>query len=100
MGGLKVHRARESELDTGKVQNHRQNQTLQLPQLEAVQPEHELPVPAIGTESPLLSLEKEEKREKTRLALCLHLGQGALRSALFKERSNSNLQAQSVHKYS
>jgi hypothetical protein len=45
---------------------------LQLPQLEEVQPEHEPPVPAIGVDSPLLPLENEAKREKTRLAVCWH----------------------------
>jgi hypothetical protein len=45
---------------------------LQLLQLEAVQPEHEPPVPAIGVDSPLLPLENEAKREKTRLAVCWH----------------------------
>jgi hypothetical protein len=43
---------------------------LQLLQLEAVQPEHEPPVPAIGVDSPPSPLENEAKREKTRLAWC------------------------------
>ena len=43
---------------------------LQLLQLEAVQLEHELAVPAIGVDSPSLPLEKEANRDKTRLALC------------------------------
>jgi hypothetical protein len=43
---------------------------LQLLQLEAVQPEHELAVPAIGVDSPPLPLENEAKREKARLAVC------------------------------
>lgn len=43
---------------------------LQVLQLEALQPAHEVPVPAIGVDSPSLPLENDEKREKTRLALC------------------------------
>jgi hypothetical protein len=43
---------------------------LQLLQLEALQPEHELLVPATGTDSPLLPLENEAKQEKTRLEVC------------------------------
>jgi len=41
---------------------------LQLLQLEAVQPEHEPLVPAIGVDSPSFPLENEAKREKTRFA--------------------------------
>jgi len=73
---------------------------LQLLQLEAVQPEQEPPVPAIGVDSPPLPLENEAKREKTRLAVCLHFGHDAFSLALFTERSNSNLQVHSGHRYS
>jgi hypothetical protein len=44
----------------------------QLLQLVAAQLAHELPVPAMGVDSPLLPLEKEAKREKIRLAPCWH----------------------------
>jgi hypothetical protein len=50
---------------------------LQLLQLEEVQPEHELVVPAMGVDSPPLLLENEENREKTRLAVCWHCGHEA-----------------------
>jgi len=73
---------------------------LQLLQLEAVQPEHEPPVPAIGVDSPLSPLENEAKREKTRLEVCLHLGHEASSLALFTERNISNLHAHSGHTYS
>jgi len=73
---------------------------LQLLQLEAVQPEHPPPVPAIGVDSPPSPLEKEAKREKTRLALCLHFGQDAPSFTLSTERSNSNLQPHSLQEYS
>jgi hypothetical protein len=73
---------------------------LQLLQLEEVQPEHELPVPAMGVGSPPLFLENEENRERTRLAVCWHCGHEAFSSALFIERNSSNLQAHSVHRYS
>jgi hypothetical protein len=64
---------------------------LQLLQLEAEQPEHELAVPAIGVDSPPLPLENEANREKARLAVCWHLGHKASSFALLKERSSSNL---------
>jgi hypothetical protein len=73
---------------------------LQLLQLEAVQPEHELAVPAMGVDSPPLPLENEANREKTRLAVCWHCGHEASSSALFIERNSSNLQAHSGHRYS
>jgi len=73
---------------------------LQLLQLEAVQPEHEPPVPAIGVDSPPLPLENEAKREKTRFAVRRHLGHEASSFALFMDRSNSNLQVHSGHRYS
>jgi hypothetical protein len=73
---------------------------LQLLQLEEVQPEHEPPVPAIGADSPLLPLENEAKREKTRLEVCRHLGHEASLLALFTERNISNLHAHSGHTYS
>ena len=73
---------------------------MQLLQLEAVQPEHEPPVPAIGVDSPLSPLENEAKREKTRLEVCLHLGHEASSLALFTERNISNLHAHSGHTYS
>lgn len=72
----------------------------QVLQLEALQPVHELPMPAIGVDSPPLPLENEAKREKTRLAVCWHRGHEASSLALFIERSNSNLQLQSRQKYS
>ena len=73
---------------------------LQLLQPEAVQPEQEPAVPAMGVDSPLLPLENEANREKTRLAVCWHCGHEASSSALFIERSSSNLQAHSGHRYS
>jgi hypothetical protein len=73
---------------------------LQLLQLEAVQPEHEPAVPAMGVDSPLLPLENEANREKTRLAVCWHCGHEAASSALFIERNSSNLQLHSEHRYS
>jgi hypothetical protein len=73
---------------------------LQLLQLEAVQPEHEPAVPAMGVDSPPLPLENEANREKTRLAVCWHCGHEASSSALFIERNSSNLQAHSGHRYS
>jgi hypothetical protein len=73
---------------------------LQLLQLEAVQPEHELAVPAIGVDSPPLSLENEAKREKARLAVCWHLGHKVSSLALLIERKSSNLQLHSGHRYS
>ena len=76
---------------------------LQLLQPEAVQPEQEPAVPAMGVDSPLLPLENEANREKTRLAVCWHCGHcghEASSSALFIERNSSNLQAHSVHRYS
>jgi len=73
---------------------------LQLLQLEAVQPAHELAVPAIGVDSPPLPLEKEENRERTRLAACWHRGHEASSFALLKERNSSNLQLHSGHRYS
>jgi len=60
-------------------------------QLVALQPEQELPVPAIGADSPLLPLEKEAKREKTRLEGRLQRVQAASPSALLMGRSSSNL---------
>jgi hypothetical protein len=73
---------------------------LQLLQLEEVQPEQEPAVPAIGMDSPLLPLENEAKREKTRLAGCWHRGHEASAFALLTEHSSSNLQAHSGHRYS
>lgn len=73
---------------------------LQLLQLEAVQLEHELAVPAIGVDSPSLPLENEANREKTRLAVCWHWGHEASSLALLMERKSSNLQLHSEHKYS
>jgi hypothetical protein len=39
-----------------------------LPQLVAEQPPQDLPVPATGVDAPLLSLVKDENREKSFLA--------------------------------
>ncbi len=72
----------------------------QLLQLEAPQLVHELPMPAMGVDSPPLPLENEAKREKTRLDECWHRGHEASSLALFIERNNSNLQLQSGQKYS
>jgi len=72
----------------------------QLSQLVAAQVAHELPVPAIGADSPSLFLEKEAKREKIRLAACWHRGHGASSSALLMERNSSNLQSHSGQTYS
>jgi hypothetical protein len=73
---------------------------LQLLQVEDVQPEHEAPVPSIGIDSPLLSLENEANRERARLAVCWHLGHEASSFALPIERNSSNLQLHSGHRYS
>ena len=73
---------------------------LQLLQLEAVQPAHELAVPAIGVDSPPLPLENEANCEKTLLAVCWHLGHEESSFALLIERISSNLQLHSGHKYS
>jgi hypothetical protein len=73
---------------------------LQLLQLEALQPEHELPVPATGTDSPLLPLENEAKRDKARLEAWRHLGHEASSFALLTGRNNSNLHEHSGHIYS
>jgi hypothetical protein len=73
---------------------------LQLLQLEDVQPEHELPVPAIAVDSPASPLENEANREKMRLDACRHLGHEALSLALSTLRNSSNLQAHSGHIYS
>jgi hypothetical protein len=72
----------------------------QLLQLEAVQLEHELAVPAIGVDSPSLPLEKEANRDKTRLAGCWHWGHEVSSLALLMERNSSNLQSHSEHMYS
>ena len=77
-----------------------QSYTLQLLQLEDVKPEHELPVPAIGIDSPLLPLENEANRDKVRLAVCWHRGQEASSLALLMARNSSNLQLHSGHIYS
>jgi hypothetical protein len=73
---------------------------LQLLQLEEVQPEHEPAVPAMGVDSPLLPLENEANRDSTRLAACWHLGHETFSLALLIERSSSNLQLHSEHRYS
>jgi hypothetical protein len=73
---------------------------LQLLQLEDVQPEQEPAVPAIGMDSPLLPLENEAKREKTRLAGCWQRGHEASAFDLLTERNCSNLHAHSGHRYS
>jgi len=73
---------------------------LQLLQLEAVQPVHELAVPAIGVDSPPLPLENEANREKARLAMFWHWGHEASSFALFMERNSSNLQLHLGHRYS
>jgi hypothetical protein len=73
---------------------------LQLLQLEAVQLEHELAVPAMGVDSPSLPLENEANRDKTRLAVFWHWGHEVSSLALLIERSNSNLQLHSEHMYS
>jgi len=72
----------------------------QLSQLVAAQLAHELVVPAMGVDSPSLPLEKEENREKIRLAACWHWGHKASSSALLIERNSSNLQLQSGQRYS
>jgi len=59
-----------------------------------------LPVPAIGLVSPSPLLEKEAKRENTRLALCWQRGQQTSSPALFIGRNSSNLSLQTGQKYS
>lgn len=73
---------------------------LQVLQLEEVQPAHELVVPGIGADSPILFLENEANRERDRLEVCWQFGHEASSFALFMERSSSNLQLQSGHRYS
>ena len=51
-------------------------------QLAELQPEHELPVPAIAAVSPTLFLEKEAKRDKRRLEGLLQRLQAIFSSAL------------------
>jgi hypothetical protein len=60
-------------------------------QLDEVQPEHELPLPAIEETSPELLLLKEAKHDNARFAFSLHCGQVASLSESFIERNNSNL---------
>jgi hypothetical protein len=59
--------------------------------LEAEQPPQELPVPATGTEAPLLSLAKEAKRENMRFEALWHLGHDICSSAWLRARNSSNL---------
>ena len=100
MGRTKTNVQEKSELTKTTWSRNSRDYPPQLLQLEAEQPEHEPPVPATGVDSPPTPLEKEAKREKTRLELCLHLGHDALSFDLFAERSNSNLQEHSGHTYS
>jgi hypothetical protein len=60
-------------------------------QLEEVQPEQELPLPAIEETSPELLLLKEAKHDSARFAFSLHWGHMASLSESFMERNNSNL---------
>jgi hypothetical protein len=54
----------------------------------------------MGEETPLLSLEKEAKRENSRLAGRPHLGQGVSMSALLMGLITSNLWLHSAQRYS
>jgi len=65
-----------------------------------VQLAQEEPVPAMGEETPLLSLEKEAKRENSRLAGRPHLGQGVSMPALLMGLITSNLWLHSAQRYS
>lgn len=72
----------------------------QLAQLEAVQLSHDEPVPAMGEETPELSLEKDANRENSRLAVLPHLGQCVSLAALSKGFLTSNLCLHSGQRYS
>ena len=71
---------------------------LQELQVEAVQPEQELP--PTGADIPLSSVVKQANRDSTRSASLLHDGQGDGSVARLMGRIFSNLESHSVQTYS
>lgn len=70
-------------------------------QLDEEQPEHELPVPAIGVDIPeALFLENDKNLESTFPAGLLQTGQGVSLSDSLIERIFSNLFPHELHTYS
>jgi hypothetical protein len=61
---------------------------------------HELPVPAMGADTPESLLEKQAKVDRTRSAVFSHCGHGTFSSALLNGRKSSNFEPQLAQAYS